>query len=89
MLEDYLHNKEIQKKILVFEQRDYFNMMEDEEEGKGKEKKAFCQQWQQQEIWQSSSNTETKLFTHNMYSELVKKRYIQTNTFPTDKVGDM
>ena len=62
-------------------------MMGGEKEGKGKEKEAFCQQWQQQE--QSSSNTDTKLFTHNMYSELVKKRYIQTNTFPTDKVDDM
>ena len=65
------------KEFLVFELQDKFNMMGGEEEGKRKKN--------DQEIWQSSSNTETKLFTHKMYAELVQNRYIQKNT---DKVGD-
>ena len=56
-------------------------MMGGEEEGKRKEKNVN----NDQEIWQSSSNIETKLFTHKMYAELVQNRYIQKNT---DKVDD-
>ena len=69
------------KEFLVFELQDKFNMMGGEEEGKRKEKRVN----NDQEIWQSSSNTETKLFTHKMYAELVQNRYIQKNT---DKVDD-
>ena len=60
------------KEFLVLELQDKLNVMGGEE---GKRK----------EIWQSSSNTETKLFTHKMYAELVQNRYIQKNT---DKVDD-
>ena len=69
------------KEFLVFELQDKFNMMGGEEEGKRKEKRVN----NDQEIWQSSSNIEKKLFTHKMYAELVQNRYIQKNT---DKVDD-
>ena len=78
MLEDYLHNKEIQRVPSIWAARQIEcdgRWRRRQKEGKNND----------QEIWQSSSNIETKLFTHKMYAELVQNRYIPKNT---DKVDD-